>query len=135
MACSNSNDDQDLDLFCLATRDGGVKWTIVQRVDGAFFDVATVDGCSQPVAAWIVESMNELHRSEQRFLARRAIADAFDKRDEQMRLQKSENRARRAEHVIWCIYQIACEPQKAAEPQWQPVLQLLKTYFERFRGK
>lgn len=134
MAFSNNNDDHDLDLFCLATRDGGVKWTIVQRMDGALFDVATVEGCSQPVAAWIVESMNELHRSEQRFLVRRALAEAFDKRDEQMRLQKSENRVRRAEHVIWCIYQIASEPQKAAEAQWQPVLNVLRAYFERFRG-
>ena len=29
----------------------------------------------EPVAAWIVESMNELHRSEQRFLVRRALAE------------------------------------------------------------
>ncbi len=135
MAFINSSDDQDLDLFCLATRDGGVKWTIVQRMDGSFFDVATIAGCSQPVAAWIVESMNELNRSEQRFLVRRALSDAFDKRDEQMRLQKSENRVRRAEHVIWYIYQIASEPQKAGEPQWQAIINILKAYFERFRGK
>lgn len=128
------NHNEDNQRFYLDTENGSQKLAVFQYVDGVYLHIVTLEGCTQNLGEWIVESMNELRRSEQRFLVRHAISSALDKCDDELRVKRTELQVRIATRVMRHLQQVASQPQFADDAHWQQILIILRTYFEKYPG-
>lgn len=131
MQSINNESNEEIQRFHLGT-EGGTKWVIFQRSDDAFLHVVTLEGCSRALAEWLVEAMNELKRSEQRFAVRHAISHALDRCEEELGNQRAQHQLSIANRVLRHVQHFTTQIQSASDPAWQQVLSLLRTYFERF---
>lgn len=132
MQWTNDEPKEQDKRFCLGTEGGGSKFAIFHFVDGEYFHVATLEDCTLAMGQWIVESMNELRRSEQRFLVRHAISTALDKCDDQLRIRRTQNQVHLADRILRHLYQFFGQTEITSEPRWQQVLTILRAYFEKY---